>query len=152
MTSIKYELPRFLEGKFTRQKYLRWLRRKANSLADRDEERWGQKIHKADYMQAIHGAMLRSEGRDAYTGEMLDWSLFGQYDNEDAQSQGTSFKRKFALYPTVDHANPESKQPDFRICGWRTNDCKSDLTPEGLIEFCEKVLRHTGRGASPGFS
>ena len=93
------------------------------------------------YKQAIHDAVLCSEGRDSYTSEPLDWSLLSRYDNEDSQSQGSKYKRQFALLPTVDHADPESTQTDFRICGWRTNSWKNDLTIEELRELCQKFRR-----------
>ena len=142
--NTKYELPHFLQGRFEHKDYVTWLRRKAQNLANRDKDRWKQDVSKAAYMQAIHDAVLRSEGRDAYTHEMLDWSLLRQYDNEESQRRGSSYKRQFALLPTVDHADPGSRQPDFRICGWRTNDWKSDLTLEELRELCQKFLEAQG--------
>ena len=45
------------------------------------------------------------------------------------------------LLPTVDHVDPESTEADFRICGWRTNDCKNDLTITEL-----QVLRSVTAG------
>ena len=51
------------------------------------------------------------------------------------------YKRRFALLPTVDHVDPESTEADFRICGWRTNDCKNDLTITEL-----QVLRSVTAG------
>ena len=32
--------------------------------------------------------------------------------------------------------------PDFRICSWRTNDCKNDLSAEKILEFCRSVLAY----------
>ena len=139
--AIKYELPPFLKDKgVTRQVYVRWLRRKAQAHARRDRRRWSQTIRISVYKEAIHQAVVRSKGRDFYTHEELDWSLISKYDNRDSQSKGVEYKKKFALLPTVDHADPESKKTDFQICGWRTNDCKNDLTLAELRSFCETLL------------
>ncbi|MYC99372.1 MAG: hypothetical protein F4X13_08910 [Gammaproteobacteria bacterium] len=139
--AIKYELPPFLDDAVvTRQVYVRWLHRKARAHARRDRRRWNLPIRVSSYKQAIHRAVLESSGRDFYTHEELDWSLISQYDNRDSQSQGVKYKKRLALLPTVDHADPESKQADFRICGWRTNDCKNDLTMAELRDFCETFL------------
>ena len=139
--AIKYELPRFLEGTLTRQVYVRWLHRKAQALARRDRKRWKRTISASDYKQAIHHAVLRSDGQDFYTHDPLDWSLLSEWDNREAQRRGGKYKRDFDLLPTVDHMDPESTEADFRICGWRTNDCKNDLTVAELQAFCETFLR-----------
>jgi hypothetical protein len=34
---------------------------------------------------AIHAAVCATQGRDAYTGEKLDWSLVSQYDNDESK-------------------------------------------------------------------
>ena len=139
--AIKYELPPFLENTVvTRRVYVRWLHRKAQAHARRDSKRWGRTIRVSCYKRAIHRAVLQSKGRDFYTHEELDWSLVSKYDNRESQSQGAKYKKRFALLPTVDHADPESKKADFRICGWRTNDCKNDLTMAELRTFCETFL------------
>ena len=147
--AIKYELPPFLEvTAVTRQVYVRWLHRKAQAHARRDSRRWRLTIGVSCYKQAIHRAVLESGGRDFYTHEELDWSLISKYDNRESQSQGVKYKKQFALLPTVDHADPESKQADFRICGWRTNDCKNDLTMTELREFCETFLGAQAAGGN----
>ena len=139
--AIKYELPPFLEGTVTRRVYVQWLHRKARAHARRDRRRWTRTIHVSDYKEAIHHAVLRSGGGDSYTHESLVWSLLSEWDNREAQRQGSKYKRRFALLPTVDHVDPESTEADFRICGWRTNDCKNDLTIAELRAFCETFLR-----------
>ena len=140
--AIKYELPQFLEDTaVTRQVYVRWLHRKAQALARRDRKRWKQTVRTSAYKEAIHRAVLRSDGRDFYTHELLDWSLLSEYDNQESQREGSKYKRRFALLPTVDHVDPESTEAHFRICGWRTNDCKNDLTVAELRAFCETFLR-----------
>jgi hypothetical protein len=51
------------------------------------------------------------------------------------------YKKQYALLPTVDHLDDGLGEPKFAICGWRTNDCKNDLTIEELAEFCRMFLR-----------
>ena len=92
--------------------------------------------------------MLDSDGLDFYTREQLEWSLISKYNNRESQREGSPYKRKFALLPTVDHTDPESEDPHFVICGWRTNDCKHDLTVPELAEFCEAFLRAQTRDPS----
>ena len=139
--AIRYHLPPFLEGVLTREVYVRWLHRKAQAHVRRDRKRWTGTIIASEYKQAIHQAVLESSGRDFYTREQLNWLLLSKYDNRASQREGSKYKRKFALLPTVDHADPESMEADFRICGWRTNDCKNDLTVWELRTFCETFLR-----------
>lgn len=145
--AIKYELPQFLEGTdLERDKYARWLHRKAQSHARRDGRRRRQQISTSEYKQAIHEAVRDSNGRDFYTGEDLDWSLIGDYDNDEAKQGGLEYRRRFALLPTVDHEDPEAQEPVFRICGMQTNDCKSNLNVDQFKEFCERVLAAQGSG------
>ena len=140
--ATKYEMPPFLEDTTVdRHEYARWLHRKAQAHARRDRRRWSRAVRVSDYKQAIHHAVLCSEGRDFYTDEPLEWCLLSKWDNREAQRQGGTYKRRFALLPTVDHMDPESREAGFRICGWRTNDCKNDLTIAELQTFCETFLR-----------
>lgn len=145
MTS-EYPPPGFLE-EIEPTKYTRWLNRKAQSLVHRDRRRWPEReIQGAQYKKKIHDAVKSSEGRDFYTGEPLKWELIGEYNGADAQKGGACYRRKFADLPTVDHEDPTCPDTHFRICALRTNDCKSDLKPEELEKFCEKVLQHGGQG------
>ena len=139
--AIKYQLPPFLERQLTRQAYVRWLHRKAQAHARRDKKKWKRPIRASDYKQAIHHAVLRSDGRDFYTHESLNWSLLSKFDGPEARRRGGKYKRAFDLLPTVDHMDPASTETDFQICGWRTNDCKNDLTVAELRLFCETFLR-----------
>lgn len=136
----KYLLPSFLESRLTPQAYSKWLARIAQAHARRDRKRWNREVTIADYKQAIHDAVVRSKGFDAYTGESLHWELIGAYDNSQSKAGGSSYKRKFDLLPTVDHVDPEGRSRDFEICGWRTNDCKHDLTIRELREFCRLIV------------
>ena len=144
LVPFRYELPKFLRRSTNQASYTRWLHRKATAHARRDRKRWGRHISISDYKVAIHNAVLRSNGCDYYTGERLAWRLISTYDNEASRSGRTRYKKKFALLPTVDHANPESERADFQICGWRTNDCKNDLSLRELRQFCTKFLVHRG--------
>lgn len=146
---IKYDLPDFLHASaISRQTYARWLTRKASSLVRRDRKRWGTAVSQSDYKRRIHAAVKASEGRDFYTEEDLDWELISQYDNKESQQRRVDYKKEFARLPTVDHVDPGSKEAEFKICSWRTNDCKNDLTVKELREFCETFLqaqeRHAG--------
>lgn len=140
----RYEPPKFLSRSTNQPAYTRWLQRKATAHARRDRARWGCPVSISKYKLAIHDAVLRSKGRDFYTGERLAWHLISRYDNQASKSGGTRYKNKFALLPTVDHVDPQSRRPDFQICSWRTNDCKNDLSVRDLKRFCRRFLSHQG--------
>jgi hypothetical protein len=140
-----YQQPEFLEGLVEQNVYERWLYRKAKSLVARDM-RNGAKVPAIVYRDAIHQAVLTSEGLDAYTGENLDWTLISQHDNDESKQFGRNFKHKFALLPTVDHIDdPRLGSTNVNICAWRTNDAKHDLGHEEFIALCEKVIVHRAR-------
>ncbi|MBI5275904.1 MAG: hypothetical protein HY854_05535 [Burkholderiales bacterium] len=124
--------------------YDRWLARKAAAHARRDQKRFGEWKGGADYRDLIHAAVIASEGKDAYTGETLDWSLISTYNNEASKVGRHGYKAGFALLPTVDHVQADSTDAQFCICSWRTNDSKHDLPKEAFLELCEKVLKHHG--------
>ena len=139
----KHTMPPFLEETIKPEAYERWLRRKAMAHVKRDRKR---RIicTVAAYKEAIHAAVLLSQGNDAYTGEMLEWNLISTYKNEDSKEGRRSYKAGFALLPTVDHVAADATEASFRVCGWRTNDAKNDLSPDAFLELCEKVLKHAG--------
>lgn len=93
-------------------------------------------------MVAIHQAVIESNGFDYYTGEPLAWELIRTYDNAKSKAGTRVYKKSFYLLPTVDHFGDDLTANAFKICGWRTNDCKNDLSQEELIKFCELVLTH----------
>ena len=72
----KYALPAFLIGTVEQAAYQHWLEHKARTHVRRDRKR-GTVIGEA-YRVAIHAAVATGGGRDAYTGEALDWSLLLQ--------------------------------------------------------------------------
>lgn len=141
-----YNLPPFLEGTVDLARYRKWLSRKAQAHHRRDRGRGNQSVSLTNYKRAIHAAVLSSNGLDAYTGDILDWSLIGTYDNARSKETGRIGKAKLALLPTIDHIGDGLGNPDFRVCGWALNDAKNDLSFELFLELCRQVLEHNKRG------
>jgi len=139
----KHTTPVFLEGIVTPEAYERWLERKAAAHVKRDRAR-GRTNTRPIYKEAIHAAVVLSRGRDHYTGEPLEWHLISTYNNEKSKAGKHGYKSSFALLPTVDHIDSGSTEASFRICGWRTNDAKNDLTPEQFVELCIKIVTFAG--------
>jgi hypothetical protein len=135
-----FDLPSFLESVVTREAYVRWLQRKAEAHIKRDRKRGNVSGSVSEYKRAIHQAVCGSEGRDAYTGEHLFWNLISTYDNDESKLGRRSYKAGFALLPTVDHVEDGTGPADFRICGWRTNDAKGDLSLEEFVALCARVV------------
>ena len=140
----KYAVPNFLAEKLSQEVYERWLRHKADAHVRRDRRRGNRAAIGELYRKAIHQAVIRSGGRDAYTGEALDWSLLSKYDNEQSKEYGRRYKHQFALLPTVDHVGDGTDGAEFEICSWRTNDAKHDLTTTDFLKVCRAVLEHHG--------
>lgn len=138
----KYELPAFLAETVPQEWYERWLRRKAKAHCLRDRKRGNKSATNEEYNRAIHRAVIESDGRDFYTGETLDWSLISTYENAQSKLDGRRYKATFALLPTVDHVNDGLGPADFKICSWRTNDAKGDLSLPEFLGLCEKVILH----------
>jgi len=137
-------MPAFLNGSVSPKAYERWLGRKAMAHVKRDRKRGNAAATRALYKEAIHAAVVLSQGRDAYTGEQLDWKLISTYNNDESKLGKHGYKSGFALLPTVDHVGPGTTEASFRICGWRTNDAKNDLSHEEFVDLCAKVLTHAG--------
>ena len=140
----KHTMPKFLDSVISPEAYERWLGRKAAAHVKRDRKRGHTAAKGAAYKEAIHAAVLVSEGLDAYTGEKLEWKLISTYNNEESKAGRHGYKAGFALLPTVDHVSAGATEASFRICSWRTNDAKNDLSPEEFIGLCKKVLAHAG--------
>jgi hypothetical protein len=136
----KYSLPAFLESKVNQESYEKWLYRKAQAHLKRDRGRGNISATGESYRLAIHAAVIHSNGIDAYTGEVLDWSLISRYDNDESRTHGRAYKQQFALLPTVDHVGDGIGPADFKICSWRTNDSKSDLSLDEFLRLCKAVL------------
>ena len=147
---IPYEFPQCIAGQVPPMVYSRWLQRKAEAHVKRDRRRGNASARVSSYKQAIHNAVIASGGRDAYTGEMLNWSLISQYDNEKSKTQGRAYKKELAALPTLDHLGDGLGQPDFVISSWRTNDAKHDLTLEEFLSLCVSILKHHGFSVAKG--
>jgi hypothetical protein len=144
-TTGLYKLPHFLRDILSEQTYQRWLHRKAIAHIKRDRNRGNLTCKTAAYKKAIHAAVLKSEGRDHYTGEILDWHLVSTYRNDDAQSGRRKYKAGFALLPSVDHVGDGLGDADFVICAWRTNDAKNDLSHDEFVSLCRRVVEFHDR-------
>jgi hypothetical protein len=140
----KRPLPEFLVGRVEPQAYERWLARKAAAHLKRDRKRGYEQITGSGYRDAIHNAVVASNGKDFYTGEDLDWSLISKYNNEESLAGRHGYKAGFALLPTVDHIESARNNSGFRICSWRTNDAKHDLSQKAFLELCLRVVRNAG--------
>ena len=138
----RYILPTVLNGKCSQNDYTHWLYFKAAAHVKRDKKRGNLTATTQTYRDAIHNAVCAGGDMDAYTGRPLRWDLIRTYDNEKAKSGKRDYKKQFADLPTVDHEDDGMGEPRFKMCSWRTNDCKNDLSVEELIEFCEQFLAH----------
>ncbi|HWD27125.1 MAG TPA: hypothetical protein VG387_08170 [Rhizomicrobium sp.] len=144
MSMKKYVVPEFLSGRVDQDRYERWLKAKARTHSKGDVGRFGVRSSAEAYRDMLHAAVLSSSGKDCYTGEDLHWEKISTYNNDHSRAGKTAYKAGFALLPTADHVRKSDGTFDFVICGWRTNDSKSDLHLEELLELCERVLVHHG--------
>jgi hypothetical protein len=60
---------------------------------------------------------------------------------------GREYKARFALLPSVDHVADGTGPADFRMCAWRTNDAKSDLSYQEFLDLCRKVVTAANKHA-----
>lgn len=146
----KHTMPPFLEGVVTAEAYGRWLNRKALAHVKRDPGRGHSTdtATRALYKEAIHAAVALSGGSDAYTGERLDWHLIGTYDNDESRVGRHQYKARFAMLPSVDHLDAGATEASFRICAWRTNDAKHDLSVDAFLDLCRRVVDHAESNAT----
>jgi len=136
----KYLLPDVLKGKCSQENYTHWLYGKAAAHVKRDKNRGNNKASADVYREAIHNAVSEGGDKDAYTGLPLKWDLIRTYNNDESKKGKREYKKQFADLPTVDHEDDGMGEPKFKICSWRTNDCKNDLTIGELITFCDQFL------------
>ena len=136
----KYQLSNKLATLVTQEVYERWLDNKARTHLSRDRKRGNLTATNEGYEKAIHQTVCDSDGRDAYTNEELDWSLLSTYNNKKSKEGGRHYKKQFALLPSVDHVGDGTGEADFKICAWRTNDAKNDLSYLEFVELCKKVV------------
>lgn len=140
MKESRYPFPECLDGCCNAVQFEKWLERKACSLRKRDKKRGNTTATRETYKVAIHQAVIRSAGKDEYTGRPLDWTLISRYDNGESKRHGRRYKKKFGDLPTVDHIDDGLGAPSFAICSWRVNDAKNDLTLSEFIELCHEVI------------
>jgi hypothetical protein len=138
----KYQLPEPLIGQITQQMYERWLARKAATHVKRDRRRGNTVALIEAYKIAIHKAVAESGGCDMYTGEKLRWDQISSYDNEKSKLGRRKYKATLSLLPTVDHVTDGLGVAEFKICAWRTNDAKHDLTYSDFVDLCRRVVEH----------
>jgi len=70
----------------------------------------------------------------------LRWELISRYENAGAKARGRVYKKRFADLPTIDHLGDGTGSPQLRICSWRTNDAKSDLSYDEFVALCKAVV------------
>ena len=141
----KYKLPDFFSDipNLKQDIYEKWLHGRAVAHVKRDKKRGNTTATIATYKNAIHLCSdFHSVGCDYYTGESLKWSLLGRYSNEESKANGRHYKAKFALLPSVDHVGDGLREADFKICAWRTNAAKNDLTHQEFVDLCRRVVKH----------
>lgn len=138
----KFQRPPFLHEKLTQDVYERWLQRKAAAHIDRDRKRGNVAGSVSSYKLAIHAAVLDGGEFDYYTGEPLSWDLISTYDNLLSKAGGRTYKSRFALLPSVDHVGDGLCSGSFKICSWRTNDSKSDLSHDSFVALCRRVVMY----------
>ena len=145
----KYERPTFVPANVGQADYERWLKGRAIAHVKRDRKRGNTTATVEAYKTAIHSAVSLSEGRDNYTGESLCWSHIGSYSNAESKANGRRYKATLALLPSVDHVEDGLGPADFKICAWRTNDAKHDLTHDDFVALCRRVVDHFDLTRSP---
>jgi len=136
----KYQFPECLKDQCHPLEFDRWLERKARTHLKRDRKRGNVNATRESYKIAILSAVIRSKGIDAYTGKKMRWDLISKYDNDQSKTKGRDYKKEFGDLPTVDHVDNGSGSPQFKICSWRVNDAKNDLTLDGFLAVCREVL------------
>jgi hypothetical protein len=138
----KHQIPEYLSSKLTQAKFDMWLRGRAAAHVKRDRKRGNVSATGEAYRMAIHRAVVHSDGRDYYTGESLDWLLVGQYSNAESEAKKRRYKATLAFLPSIDHVGDGLGEADFKLCAWRTNDAKSDLTHADFVALCRRVVSH----------
>jgi len=139
----KYQLPDFLASSpLTQESFEKWLRGRAAAHLKRDRKRGNRSATGEAYRMAIYRAVVHSDGRDYYTGEALNWSLVGKYSNAESKARKRVYKATLALLPSIDHVGDGLGEADFKLCAWRTNDAKNDLTHEDFVSLCRRVVAH----------
>lgn len=145
--ALKYQIPTFLGALITQERYERWLRGRTAAHIRRDRKRGNKAASGEVYRVAMHTAVVMSEGVDHYTGELLDWALLGKYSNAESKAQRRKYKATFALLPSIDHVGDGLGEANFKVCAWRTNDAKNDLSHDDFVALCRRVVTHHEKAA-----
>ena len=143
----KYDLPPFLVGICTFEKYEHWLDVKAENIYRRDlalKRPYALAGSKSFYKEQIHKAVLDNGQTDPYTGDALDWTLIGKWGTGTtaARLAGGRLDKKFFLLPVADHTDPDGPILAFEICSWLVNECKGGQNPAEFLALCGKVTAH----------
>lgn len=144
----KYQMPSFLNRfkPVNQQVYERWLSRKARTHFNRDKRR-SRLIYPTcqEYKRAIHKAVYDSNGRDAYAGKEMRWDLISTFNDTAAQLANREYVAGFADLPSVDHDTDAKGQSSFKICAWKVNNAKNDLTLDEFYKLCKDIIRFYGK-------
>jgi hypothetical protein len=139
----KWSIPECLKPTLSDEDAFRkWLDRKAASVRKRDMKR-NLPVHSLSAMkEAIVDAIERSEGRDFYTGEALDWHLISTWVGAEEGTSASVYRRRFWNLPSIDHDFTDPAKTAFHLCSWRMNDSKNDQTIEEFLALADAVRRH----------
>ncbi len=141
--SRKWKIPDCLKPKVSDEDAFRtWLDRKATSIRKRDRKRHLAVFSLSVTKQAIVSAIERSNGRDFYTGETLDWHLISKWVGSEEGTNANDYRRKFWMLPSVDHDFADSAKPVFHICSWRMNVSKNDQSIAEFLQLAARVQKH----------
>jgi hypothetical protein len=141
----KWTIPDCLKPKVSDEDAFRtWLHRKAMSVRKRDRKRNVPVLSLSVMKQAIVSAIERSNGRDFYTGETLDWHLISKWVGSEEGTSANDYRRKFWMLPSVDHDFTDPAKPAFHICSWRMNDSKNDQSIVEFLQLAARVQTHKG--------
>lgn len=69
----------------------------------------------------------------------MNWELIGLYSNAESEANRRKYKAELVLLPSVDHVGDGLGETDFKICAWRTNDAKRDLSHDDFVALCRRV-------------
>jgi|GEM_PF-774403 hypothetical protein len=146
-----YFPPSFVKAAITDVQYRTWLTRKAKYIIAEDRSRKRPCVKNATerlYKELIHKAVNQGGQFDPFTGETLQWELVCTWDDSNVKNLDESVFKKYALLPTVDHADPYGRSIDFEICSWKINRSKNNLTPQEYVALCKRIVGHANTGKS----
>ena len=124
-------------------RYNAWLGNQARNCRDRDRGFVSPLPGIGKYRTAIHNAVERSNGEDAYTGEDLKWNLL---NTEPPSGPGRKKHCRRGKRPSVDHYHGVGKM-DYRICAGTVNYAKGSLCHQEFVRLCRLVAaKHEGWG------